>query len=112
MDWAFEVIGNPRTIEQAWESIRPGGTVVVVGLSPKGSHVSLPAFDFVSEKNIRGCFYGSSHFHTDVPLILNRMQAGRMRLDGMVSQSVPLEELEAAFRGLRNGEGVRTVLRF
>jgi Zn-dependent alcohol dehydrogenase len=112
VDWAFEVIGNPRTIEQAWELIRPGGTVVVVGLSPKGSHVSLPAFDFVSEKNIRGCFYGSSHFHADVPLILNRMQAGRMRLDGMVSQSVSLEELEAAFSRLRNGEGVRTVLRF
>ncbi len=44
-------------------------------------------------------------------MILNRLQAGRMRLDGMVSQSVPLEELEAAFSKLRNGEGVRTVLR-
>ncbi len=112
VDWAFEVIGNPRTIEQAWGLIRAGGTVVVVGLSPKGSTVSLPAFDFISEKNIRGCFYGSSHFHADVPVILSRLQAGRMRLDGMVSQSVPLEELEAAFIRLRNGEGVRTVLRF
>jgi S-(hydroxymethyl)glutathione dehydrogenase / alcohol dehydrogenase len=112
VDWAFEVIGNPRTIEQAWELIRAGGTVVVVGLSPKGSTVSLPAFDFISEKNIRGCFYGSSHFRADVPMILSRLQAGRMRLDGMVSQSVPLEELEAAFSRLRNGEGVRTILRF
>jgi len=112
VDWAFEVLGNPRTIEQAWELIRAGGTVVVVGLSPKGSKVTLPAFDFISEKNIRGCFYGSSRFHADVPVILSRMQAGRMRLDGMVSQSVPLEELESAFNKLRNGEGVRTVLRF
>ncbi len=112
VDWAFEVLGNPRTIEQAWELIRPGGTVVVVGLSPKGSKVSLPAFDFISEKNIRGCFYGSSHFHTDVPVILNRIRAGRMRTDGMVSHSVPLEELETAFSRLRNGEGVRTILRF
>ncbi len=112
VDWAFEVLGNPRTIEQAWELIRPGGTVVVVGLSPKGSKVSLPAFDFISEKNIRGCFYGSSHFHADVPVILKRMQAGRMRIDGMVSHSVPLEELETAFSRLRNGDGVRTILRF
>jgi S-(hydroxymethyl)glutathione dehydrogenase/alcohol dehydrogenase len=112
VDWAFEVLGNPRTIEQAWELIRPGGTVVVVGLSPKGSKVSLPAFDFISEKNIRGCFYGSSHFHADVPMILKRIEAGRMRIEGMVSQSVPLEELEAAFSRLRNGDGVRTVLRF
>ncbi len=112
VDWAFEVLGNPRTIEQAWELIRPGGTVVVVGLSPKGSKVSLPAFDFISEKNIRGCFYGSSRFQADVPMILNRIQAGRMRIDGMVSHSVPLEELESAFSRLRNGDGVRTVLRF
>lgn len=112
VDWAFEVLGNPRTIEQAWELIRAGGTAVVVGLSPKGSKVTLPAFDFISEKNIRGCFYGSSHFHADVPVILKRIQAGRMRIDGMVSHSVQLEDLEAAFDRLRNGEGARTILRF
>ena len=112
VDWAFEVLGNPRTIEQAWGLIRAGGTVVVVGLSPKGSKVSLPAFDFISEKNIRGCFYGSSRFQADMPMIISRIQAGRMRIDGMVSHSVPLEELESAFSRLRNGDGVRTVLRF
>lgn len=112
VDWAFEVLGNPRTIEQAWELIRPGGTVVVVGLSPRDSKVSLPAFDFISEKNIRGCFYGSSHFHADVPVIVERIRAGRMRTDGMVSHSVPLEELETAFSRLRSGEGVRTIVRF
>lgn len=112
VDWAFEVIGNPRTIEQAWELIRPGGTVVVVGLAPKGSKVTLPAFDFISEKNIRGCFYGSSHFHADVPMILKRIQAGRMHIDGMVSHSIPLEELESAFTRLRNGDGARTLVRF
>jgi len=112
VDWAFEVLGNPRTIELAWELIRPCGTVVVVGLSPRGSKVTLPAFDFIAEKNIRGCFYGSSHFHADVPMILRRIQAGRLRFDGMVSHRVPLEELEAAFSRLRSGDGVRTILRF
>lgn len=112
IDWAFEVIGNPRTIEQAWELIRPGGSVVVVGLPPKNSRVSLPAFEFISEKNIRGCFYGSSRFHADVPVILERIRSGRMRIDGMVSHSVPLEELETAFSRLRSGDGVRTTLIF
>jgi Zn-dependent alcohol dehydrogenase len=44
--------------------------------------------------------------------ILKRIQAGRMQLEGMVSQSVRLEELESAFSRLRKGEGVRTVVRF
>lgn len=112
VDWAFEVLGNPRTIEQAWQLIRAGGTVVVVGLSPKGSIVSLPAFDFISEKNIRGCFYGSSHFHADVPMILQRMQAGRMRVDGLVSHTISLEKLETAFDRLRRGDGARTIILF
>src|SRR5204863_3204420 len=111
VDWAFEVIGNPRTIEQAWELIRPGGAVVVVGLPPKNSKVSLPAFGFISEKNIRACFYGLSRFHDDVAITLERIQSGRMRIDGMVRHSVPLEELEAAFDSLRSGEEGRPVLR-
>ena len=35
VDYAFEVIGNPRTIEQAYEMCRPGGTAVVVGMAPE-----------------------------------------------------------------------------
>lgn len=112
VDWGFEVLGNTRTIEQAWEVIRPGGTVVVVGLAPKHSQVTLPAFDFISEKNIRGCFYGSSRFHADVPQILKRIQSGRMHIEGMVSHSVALEELETAFNRLRSGDGARTIIRF
>jgi Zn-dependent alcohol dehydrogenase len=112
VDWAFEVLGNPRTIEQAWELLRAGGTAVVVGLAPKGSKVSLPAFDFICEKNIRGCFYGSSRFHADVPVLLNRIWAGRMRIDGMVSHSIALEDLESAFSRLKSGDGARTIIRF
>ena len=69
-------------------------------------------YDFISEKNIRGCFYGSSRFHADVPQILKRIQAGRMRIDGLVSHSVPLEGLETAFERLRSGDGARTIIHF
>lgn len=112
VDWAFEVLGNPRTIEQAWSLIRAGGTAVVVGLAPRTSTITLPAFEFIIEKSIRGCFYGSSRFHADVPALLKRIQAGRMRVEGMVSHTVSLDELETAFERMRRGDGARTIIRF
>ena len=37
----------------------PGGTAVVVGLAPSGVEVSLPAIEFLSDKGLRGSYYGS-----------------------------------------------------
>ena len=40
-DYAFEVIGFPQVVRQAFESIRPGGTAVMVGVPPEGGrHLS------------------------------------------------------------------------
>ena len=39
VDYAFEVISRPETIEQAYESLRKGGMAVVVGISPLNARV-------------------------------------------------------------------------
>src|SRR5207247_6313372 len=43
-DYAFEVIGLPETILQAWNTARRGGTVVVVGAPRMDATVTFPAF--------------------------------------------------------------------
>ena len=58
-DHAFEVVGVPETMLLAWKAIRPGATAVVVGLAEKGVDVALPAIEFLSDKGIRGSYYGS-----------------------------------------------------
>ena len=35
-DYAFEVVGFPALVRQAFESVRPGGTAVMVGCPPRG----------------------------------------------------------------------------
>ena len=59
-DHAFEVVGLPKTIREAFAMIRPGGTAVVAGITPSGVEVPIPALDFLSDKTLRGCFYGSA----------------------------------------------------
>src|SRR5205814_1727650 len=66
-DHAFEVVGDPETVRIAWDAIRAGGQVVVVGLVPRGVDVSVPGIDFLSDKTLRGTYYGSGDAARDLP---------------------------------------------
>jgi S-(hydroxymethyl)glutathione dehydrogenase/alcohol dehydrogenase len=109
-DHAFEVVGRPETIRLAWDCLRPGGTAVVVGLAPKGVEISLPAIEFLSDKGIRGSFYGGGDALRDVPFLAELALAGDLDLAGVVTRVEPLESVNDALDRLRRGEGARTVL--
>jgi S-(hydroxymethyl)glutathione dehydrogenase/alcohol dehydrogenase len=90
--------------------IRPGGTAVVVGIAPKGVEVALPALDFVSDKTIAGCFYGSGNPAAEMPELIGMLMDGRLDVAGVVSDFTDLDGIEAAFERLRRGQGARTVV--
>ena len=110
VDHAFEVIGTPATIRQAWDMLRPGGTATVVGVAPAGAEVSLPAIEFLSEKTITGSYYGSSDVARAMRGIAQLVVDGRLDLDGVVSDLIGLEDVEDALGRLRRGEGARSVI--
>jgi S-(hydroxymethyl)glutathione dehydrogenase/alcohol dehydrogenase len=110
VDHAFEVVGRGETIRIAWDALRPGGSAVVVGLAPRGVEVSVPAIEFLSDKSLRGCFYGSGHVAAELPGLAELALAGRIDLAGAVSRLAPLDGVQEALDRLRRGEGARTVL--
>lgn len=109
-DHAFEVVGRAETIRLAWDCLRPGGTAIVVGLAPKGVEVSLPAIEFLSDKAIRGSFYGNGDPLRDIPFLAELALAGELDLAGVVTHVEPLEAVNDALDRLRRAEGARTVL--
>jgi S-(hydroxymethyl)glutathione dehydrogenase / alcohol dehydrogenase len=109
-DHAFEVVGRPETMRLAWDCLRPGGTAVVVGLAPKGVEVALPAIEFLSDKGIRGSYYGSGDAAADLPRLAELALAGDLDLGGVVTAVEPLDAVNVALDRLRRGEGARTVL--
>lgn len=111
-DYAFEAIGVERAIQDAWASVRSGGTVVVVGLPPKGSTLTLDAWGFINEKRLLGCFLGSARIDEDVPRLLDLYAEGELVLEELVSRRLPLAELPDAFDRLRAGDAVRQLVVF
>jgi Zn-dependent alcohol dehydrogenase len=110
VDHAFEVVGRADTIRLAWDVVRPGGGVVVIGLAPKGVEVTLPAIEFLSEKTIRGCYYGSTNVAAALPRLAALAHDGVLDLAGVVSHFTELEGVEEAFDRLRRADGARTIV--
>jgi S-(hydroxymethyl)glutathione dehydrogenase/alcohol dehydrogenase len=109
VDHAFEVIGRPETIRQAWKAVRPGGSVIVVGVAPRGVDFCLPALDLLSDKTVRGSYYGSGDPAGDLALLARLALDGRLGLDDVVSHVTDLDGVGAALERLRRGEGARTI---
>ncbi len=112
VDYAFEAIGNKTTAEQAFASIRDAGTAVLIGFFPAEARLDLPAADFISEKKLIGSRMGSNRFRLDMPAYIELYRQGRLKLDEMVTRRGKLEDVNEAFRAMREGEVTRTVLGF
>ena len=111
-DYAFEAIGLPQTITQAWNMVRAGGEAVIVGMAPFRSEATISATDFLSEKVLRGCMYGSTRPRVDMPRIVDLYLSGRIKLDELVTRRLPLAGINEAFDAMKNGEVARSVLVF
>jgi len=111
-DVVFEVVGHPALQRQAHEMTRPGGRTILVGVPGLDAELCVTSlFTVIYEKTIRGCFYGSAHPERDFPWILELYRAGRLDLESLVTQTVPLERINDAFDAMRRGEQLRTMIR-
>jgi S-(hydroxymethyl)glutathione dehydrogenase/alcohol dehydrogenase len=111
VDYAFEVIGLPETMQQAYTMARRGGTAVVVGMPKWDAQLTLPAFSlFYEEKRILGCMYGSAQVRVDFQRFVNLVETGRLDLGAMVSAQIGLDDVNDAFRAMQAGEVIRSVI--
>ncbi|MFS8931867.1 Zn-dependent alcohol dehydrogenase [Cupriavidus taiwanensis] len=109
---AFEAIGLKETTEQAFAMLRRGGTATVIGMIAPGVKIELKGSDFLGEKRIQGSLMGSNRFPVDMPRMVDFYMAGRLHLDELIAQRLPLDRINDAFDELRRGELARSVILF
>ncbi|GEM46376.1 Zn-dependent alcohol dehydrogenase [Deinococcus cellulosilyticus] len=111
VDFAFEVVGRPETIQQAYGLARKGGKVIVVGVASPDQEVTFNAFALPAEsKVITGSWYGQARMEEDIPEITRLYQEGKLKLQELISHRYPLEQLHEAIHTLEAGEARRIIL--
>lgn len=113
-DVTFEVIGLKDTIMQALALTRNGGECILVGVPRMDAILEIPAaFEFLYfNKTIKGCWYGSSNVHEDVPKLLALYKDGKLKLDELISREIGVGDVNEAFDAMQSGEVARSVITY
>jgi S-(hydroxymethyl)glutathione dehydrogenase/alcohol dehydrogenase len=88
------------------------GRVVVTNVHPwTETDVKMSMLDLLTmEKELVGSIFGSSNPEEDVPRLLGLYRDGLLNLDGMVTRTYPLEQINDGYRDMREGRNIRGVL--
>ena len=112
-DYVFEAIGIPAIQEQCLDAARPGGQVILVGLSPTESKTNLPgAIITRQEKTISGSYYGSANPEREFPLYANLYLNGQLDLEHLISKTYPLDQINEAYIDMVKGDLARGIIVF
>lgn len=112
VDYAFDAVGSPALLAQCYAALAPRGTAVLVGAVSAGQQLTVDARGLLRERRITGSFMGSNRFQLDMPYYLDLYRQGRLDLDGMVSQRLPLARIDEAFAAFDRGDTLRSVIDF
>ena len=113
VDYAIEAYGSAETVENAFNMTRKGGTIVVVGLSPKWERASLdPQALTRNEKALLGSYYGSVRPRQDMPNLVQMYMQGKLDVEGLIQRTYTLDQINDAYDDLEKGEVGRGIIKF
>ncbi len=110
-DFVFVTVGAKSAIQQGLAMARKGGTVVIVGMPASGVMIEFEAVEFSdASQRILGSKMGSSRMATDVPALIDLYRRGTLDLDAMVTNTLPLDDINAAVDQVNTGAVIRNVI--
>ena len=113
LEYVFTAAGSVKAIEQGLALLAPGGTLTIVGMPPTGDLVSFDATDMANAgQRILGSKMGSTRLRVDIPRLIALYQNGRLKLDELISNRYPLEEINQAIDDVRRDKVLRNVIVF
>jgi S-(hydroxymethyl)glutathione dehydrogenase/alcohol dehydrogenase len=112
-DYSFECVGNVELMRQALECCHKGwGVSVIIGVAPAGAEIKTRPFQLVTGRVWKGSAFGGARGRSDVPKIVDWYMDGKIRIDELITHTLPHERINEAFDLMHSGESIRTVVTY
>jgi S-(hydroxymethyl)glutathione dehydrogenase/alcohol dehydrogenase len=113
VDYSFDAVSVEATQALAFDALAPGGHAVAVGISAAGIKAQYSPFMMVfTEKTVSGTFYGSVRPNVDFPVLVDHYMNRKLNIDGLISRTYRLQDINEGFRRMMAGEVARGVVVF
>ncbi|MGA8705965.1 MAG: S-(hydroxymethyl)glutathione dehydrogenase/class III alcohol dehydrogenase [Steroidobacteraceae bacterium] len=112
-DYSFECIGNVNVMRAALECCHKGwGESIIIGVAGAGEEIRTRPFQLVTGRVWRGSAFGGVKGRTQLPGYVDRYMQGEIRIDEMITEVLPLKDINKAFDLMHEGRVIRSVIRF
>ncbi len=113
VDYSFECVGSTQLMRSALECCHKGwGESIIIGVAGAGQEISTRPFQLVTGRVWKGTAFGGVKGRTELPGYVDRYLAGEIKVDEMVTHTMPLSQINQAFTLMKEGRSIRSVVTF
>jgi D-arabinitol dehydrogenase (NADP+) len=106
-DAVVEATGSPAVLSECLPLTRTGGSVLVYGVADESDRWAISPYEvFARELTIKGSFAQTHCFGR----ALRALTSGRVRTDGIVTDTIPLSSFDQALAAVRSSSSVKAVV--
>ncbi len=113
VDYSFECVGNTQLMRSALECCHKGwGESIIIGVAGAGAEIATRPFQLVTGRVWRGSAFGGVKGRTQLPGYVEQYLDGQIKVDEMITYTMPLEKINDAFDLMHQGKSIRSVITF
>lgn len=113
VDYSFECIGNVEIMRSALECCHKGwGVSTIIGVAGAGQEIKTRPFQLVTGRVWQGSAFGGVKGRSQLPEYVERYMSGEIKVDDMITYTMPLERINEAFELMHEGKSIRSVIIF
>lgn len=111
VEYAFETAGVVQAMQTAYQITRRGGVTVTSGLPHPKEQFSIPHVTLTTEeRTVKGSYIGSCIPRRDIPRYIELYKQGRLPVNRLLTDTLPLEKINEGFDRLARGQVARLVV--
>lgn len=111
-DYVFVTVGSVDALRMGFSMSGDMGMTVLIGLAQGNLAAFSPMELIFGEKILTGAGGGSIRSSIDIPYLVSLYQAGKLKLDELISGYYPLERINEAVDSLKSGKALRNIIKF